>query len=191
MGVRRDLVRYYRWLRCYGYNDSHSGNISARGKKGFWITPTGAGADTLHKKDLVACPLEGDLPQGASLDASLHQAVYRARPDVGALIHSHCPFAVAMTFDGGDYTPPDFEGQYYLPTVPVLSIDYASYVAEAPARVAATLTSFRVVIVRGHGVYARGKDLNECYKWTCSLELSAKTAWLVAREAGTVVISGP
>jgi L-fuculose-phosphate aldolase len=38
--------------------------------------------------------------------------------------------------------------------------------------------------VRGHGVYATARNLNLAYKWSCSLELSARTAWL-ARVAGT------
>jgi L-fuculose-phosphate aldolase len=41
------------------------------------------------------------------------------------------------------------------------------------------------VIVRGHGVYAAGETLERAYKWTCSLELSAKTA-VIARQAGTL-----
>lgn len=190
MGLRADAVRVYRYLRRYGYNDSHSGNLSVRKGERFWVTPTGACADTLRKTELVGCDVEGALGAAASLDASLHQAVYRADPTVGAVIHSHCPYAVAMTFDGEDYVPPDFEGQYYLPRVPVLTIAYESYVAEAPQRVAGTLARARVAIVRGHGVYARGRDLNEAYKWTCSVELSAKTAWL-ARQAGKVSLSPP
>ena len=94
--------------------------------------------------------------------------------------------------EGGRYLilPPDFEGQYYLPRVPVLTVAYESYVAEAPQRVADILARARVAIVRGHGVYARGRDLDEAYKWTCSVELSAKTAWL-ARQAGKVSPSPP
>jgi L-fuculose-phosphate aldolase len=51
--------------------------------------------------------------------------------------------------------------------------------------VAEVLTEYPIAIVRGHGVYACGKDLNLAYKWTCSLEQSAKTAF-IARQAGTV-----
>lgn len=90
-----------------------------------------------------------------------------------------------MTLGGADYLPPDFEGQYYLPRVPVLSVAYDEYVEKAPALVAEALVDSRVVIVRGHGVYARGSTINEAYKWTCSLELSAQTAWL-AQMAGTL-----
>jgi L-fuculose-phosphate aldolase len=190
MSKRRDLLRHYQWLRRYGYNDSHSGNISVRTKDGFLVTPTGACADTLNEKDFLQCPISGGLPGGASLDARLHQSVYFKVDEAGALIHSHCPHAVALTIGGADYLPRDFEGQYYLPRIPVISIDYRRYVEQAAERVSDALQEFRVVIVRGHGVYARGKDLDEAYKWTCSLELSAKTAWL-AQMAGKLKDAPP
>ncbi|RMH62110.1 MAG: class II aldolase/adducin family protein [Zetaproteobacteria bacterium] len=185
MALREELVRYYRWLRQYGYNDSHSGNLSVREGDGFWVTPTGACADLLNVDDLLCCPLQGELPVGASGDAGLHQAVYRACPHASAVIHSHCPHAVALTMDGRDFTPPDFEGQLYFPRVPVVAVPYEHYFATAAARVAEVLREYRICIVRGHGVYARAETLELAYKWTCSLELSAKTAWL-ARGAGVI-----
>jgi L-fuculose-phosphate aldolase len=42
----------------------------------------------------------------------------------------------------------------------------------------------KATVVSGHGVYAAAENLNLAYKWSCSLELSAKTAFL-ARQAGT------
>jgi L-fuculose-phosphate aldolase len=180
---RADLVRHYRWLRQYGLNDSHSGNASVRVGDTVWITPTGACADTLAEDELLACPLEGPAPAAASLDAPLHLAVYRRNPALGALLHSHGPHAVALTLDGRDYDPPDFEARHYFERVPVLDIPYDRYLLDAPAWVAEALASARLAIVRGHGVYAAAASLNLAYKWTCSLELSAKTAYL-ARTAG-------
>ncbi len=133
----------------------------------------------------MACPLDGDLPAGVSGDAALHRAIYRANPQAGALIHSHCPHAVALTLNGADFVPPDFEGQLYFPRVPVISVPYEVYFEQAGEQVAATLAEHCICIVRGHGVYAWGERLNLAYKWTCSLELSAKTAWLAAC-AGTL-----
>ncbi len=184
MEIRDELARYYRWLRRFGYNDSHSGNISARDGAGFWVTRTGACADRIGAGDFRFCPLEGPLPEDASGDAELHRAVYLSCPDARALIHSHCPHAVALTLDGRDFVPPDFEGQLYFPRVPVLTVPYEVYFDEAAGAVARALGEARVCIVRGHGVYARGETLELAYKWTCSLELSARTAWL-ARLAGT------
>lgn len=184
--LRQELVRHYLWLRRYGCNDSHSGNASVRDGDRFWVTPSGCGADTLQPEQLFACPLHGPCPAGASLDAPLHQRVYQLNPRAAAILHSHGPHSVALTLNGQDFLPTDFEGQLYFPRVPVIDIPYQDYVREAPARVAETLMDFPIAIVRGHGVYAGAERLNLAYKWTCSLELSAKTA-CIARLAGTLV----
>ena len=185
MDPRLDLTRHYRWLRQFGLNDSHSGNLSVRGDTDYWITPTGACADTLEADDLVRCALTAPPPPGASLDAPLHRQVYLKNPGARAVMHSHGPYSVAMTMNGRDFRPADFEGQYYFPRVPVLDIAYADYTSIAPAAVADMLRDYPVVVVRGHGVYACAENLNLAYKWTCSFEQSAKTAFL-ARQAGTL-----
>lgn len=179
------LVNCYRWLRQYGINDSHSGNASVRLEQTVWITPTGACADTLTETDLIACPLDAPPSAGASLDAALHLAVYRHNPTTQAVLHSHGSYTLAMTMGGDDFIPIDFEGNLYFPRVPVISLDYAKYVAESPLLVAKTLMNYPITIVRGHGVYAHAQNLNLAYKWTCSLEQSAKTAYL-AKQLRTV-----
>jgi L-fuculose-phosphate aldolase len=179
---RDALVRYYRWLRRYGYNDAESGNGSIRVGDRFWITPADGGADELTSDDLIVCPIEGDLPAGASPDAALHQQLYQSQPDARALLHSHGAYSVAVSFGGRDFQPVDFEGRLCFATVPVLAIDHAEHGTEAPAQVAEALTAVPVVILAGHGVYAWGDDLKQAYRWTCSLELSAKI-YVLAREA--------
>ncbi len=185
MPIRKALRDYYGWLRQHGCNDSHSGNISARDDEVFWITPTGACADTLQAEDFIACPVWGEITAGASGDAQLHQAIYRRNGKAWAVVHSHCPHAVALTLGGDDFVPPDFEGQLYFPRVPVLEVPYEEYFERAAEQVAEMLLAHRVCIVRGHGVYAWGESLDQAYKWTCSLELSAKTAF-IARQAGVI-----
>lgn len=182
--AREALVRYYRLLRTHGYNDSHSGNGSVRVDDTVWVTPTGACGDTLDADALVACPIEGEAARGASLDATLHLAVYRANPQARAVLHSHGAHAIALSLSGEDFVPVDFEGAAYFPRVPVLDIPYAEYVAQSPARVAQTLAEHPVAMVRGHGVYAWGETLDRAYKWNCSVEAAARIAWL-ARLAGT------
>lgn len=184
MTPQEDLVRHYRWLRQYGYNDSHSGNASFRLEDHFWVTPTGACADTLRVEELLACPLEGPCPPGASLDAPLHQRVYQGNPQARAVLHSHGPYSVGVTLFGGAFKPLDFEGWLYFKEVPVLGIPYEDYVRQAPEAVAAALQLHPVALVRGHGVYACAPTLNLAYKWTCSLELSAKT-WAIAKGLGS------
>jgi len=176
-----ELLQYYRWLRIYGYNDAHSGNASIRIGPEVWITPTGACADTLASSEFIHCDTGGGIDPGASLDAPLHLEIYRQNPDAVAVLHSHCPHAVAMTMGGDDFVPADFEGRRYFPKVPVFDIRYEEYVETSPRIIGAALAMHRVVISRGHGVYAWGENLNQAYKWTCSLEMSAMTAWLAGQ----------
>jgi L-fuculose-phosphate aldolase len=183
MDPRLDLIRHYRWLRRYGLNDSHSGNISVRSGDEYWISPSGACADTLEAEQLLRCRLDAEPAAGASLDAPLHRLVYVKNPNAGAVLHSHGAYSVAVTLCGQDFVPLDFEGQYYFPRIPVLDISYPDYLTKAPERVSDALAEFPLAVVRGHGVYACAADLNLAYKWTCSFELSAKTG-LLARQAG-------
>ncbi len=185
MNVREELVRYYRLLRAHGLNDSHSGNASVRDGDTVWVTPTGCCADTLEPADLVRCHIDGSIGDGASLDARLHVMVYQKNASARAMLHSHGAHTVALTLDGADFIPADFEGRYYFPRVPVIDAPYADYVAHSAERISNVLRDHRITVYRGHGVYAQADSLNLAYKWTSSLELSAKTSWL-AKLAGTL-----
>ena len=180
MEPREDLVRYCRWLRQYGLNDSHSGNASVRDGDTAWVTPTGCCADTLEPEDLVACPVGGEPSDGASLDARLHLAVYRADPNARAVLHSHGPASIALSMIGERYQPLDFEGRYYFPDgIEIVDAGYDGYVEHSPRLVSEALTRGRICVYRGHGVYASGETIDRAYKWTCSFEHSAKIAALM------------
>ncbi|RKZ99971.1 MAG: class II aldolase/adducin family protein, partial [Gammaproteobacteria bacterium] len=68
--------------------------------------------------------------------------------------------------------------QYYFPVVPVITVPYEQYVEQAPNLVSDVLKNYKVAVVKGHGVYTCAETINLAYKWSCSVELSAKTAWL-------------
>lgn len=179
---REELVRYYAALRRHGLNDSHSGNGSVRDGGTVWITPTGAPAERLRPDELVACRLPDDVGPGASLDACLHLSVYRENRGAGAVLHAHNPHAITLTLDGKAFTPLDAEGRLYFGEVPVLTLERDHYWSrhreEAPIRVARVLACHPACILGDHGVYVQGRDLDEAYKWLCSLEHSARIAWL-------------
>lgn len=177
------LIKVYQWLRRYGLNDSHSGNASLRVGDSIWITPTGACADTLTTDELLECRLDASVDalkaSGASQDASIHLAAYRANGDTRAILHSHAPHAVALSLTGKDFTPADLEGQLYFGRVRVLNIAHGDHFGDETAgQIAHVLGTDRVVIERGHGVYAAGESLEAAYKWTTSLALSAKITFL-------------
>ncbi|MGH1538531.1 MAG: class II aldolase/adducin family protein [Gammaproteobacteria bacterium] len=176
--IKEDLVHHYRWLRKYGYNDSHSGNASVREEDTIWVTPTGACADTLTAEDLVACSIDGTYGKNASFDAKLHLEVYKQNSKAKAVFHSHGPYTIALTMNGNDFIPEDFEGKLYFPNVPVHTISFDEYSDRSPQLVANTLHQHCITVVSGHGVYACAESINLAYKWSCSLEHSAKIAFL-------------
>jgi len=184
MNIKQELIQYYQWLRQHGLNDSHSGNASVKEGDTVWITPTGACAETLTENDLIECKLNQPPTDGASLDARLHLETYRQNPKHNAMLHSHGAYSVAMTMKGKPFVPFDFEGQYYFGSVPVVNLDYNEVVEKSAGLVADELKESKAAIVCGHGVYAAAENLNLAYKWSCSLELSAKTAF-IALQAGT------
>ncbi|MCJ7556959.1 MAG: class II aldolase/adducin family protein [Gammaproteobacteria bacterium] len=180
---KRELVTFYGRLQKSGLNDSHSGNASVRCEQGMWITPTGAGADSLDLNDLVLCPAGSTPTPGSSLDAPLHAAIYLKLPEARAILHFHPAHAIALTLDGQDFLPEDFEGSYFLNRVPVLDLPYDRYTVDSPDAVSDALLENRVAIVRGHGAYVCGNCLDQAYKWASALESSARITWL-ARVAG-------
>lgn len=100
--VRDQMVAAVRRLDALGMNRGSTGNLSQRwahaGQLGMLITPTGMGADDLQPADLVWLGDDGAL-HGAwqpSSEWHFHQAVYRARPDLHAVVHTHSVHATAL-----------------------------------------------------------------------------------------------
>lgn len=100
--AREAVVAAMRRLDALGMNRGSTGNGSQRwprdGVDGMLITPTGMGADELQADDLVWVGFDGRV-QGAwqpSSEWHFHQAVYRARPDLQAVLHTHSTHAAAL-----------------------------------------------------------------------------------------------
>ncbi len=100
--LREQAVAAVRRLDALGMNRGSTGNLSHRfahaGQPGMLITPTGMGADDLRPADLVWLG-EGGAVHGAwqpSSEWHFHRAVYRARPDLNAIVHTHSVHATAL-----------------------------------------------------------------------------------------------
>ena len=100
----------------------------------------------------------------ASSDTLLHTAIY-ALGGAQAVVHAHPRHAIAMTFETDRFVPPDFEGLHFLEDVPVIS--------QGPNEVAQLATALQtrlVVVLQGHGAYARGQTLWEALHWITALK---------------------
>lgn len=181
--LRELLVRCARRMLAAGLVSGTSGNLSARapGSSRCLITPSGVDYETMRPEDLVEVDLEG-VPTGSglkpSVDTPVHVAVYRARGDVGALIHTHSPYAAAFSTLHRDVPPLITESAGYLGG----GVRVMEYVP--PARpdtgdqVAAGLGRDRAVLLPNHGVIAVGEDLRRCYNAASQVEESAHVAFL-------------
>ncbi len=166
----RDLQRVGRLLWEAGLVSSHGGNLSLRlPEGGVVITCHGAMLGRLDEDTVVALGQEeGREP---SSDTDVHRAIYEAA-GAGAVVHAHPRHAIALSLlADNDLEPLDLEGRHYLgKRVPV--VDGREHVAEA-------LRDFPIALVRGHGSYARGRDLWEALLYTSVLEESAHVLYLV------------
>ncbi|MCC7364671.1 MAG: class II aldolase/adducin family protein [Dehalococcoidia bacterium] len=162
--VGRDLYQL-------GLVTSHGGNLSIRDGSAMWITGTGTMLGRLKERHIARVFADGaHAGPTPSSDTMLHTAVY-ALTGAGAVVHAHPRHAIALSFETTTFTPEDFEGKLHLQDVPVIEQGTAQL-----ERVAGALQSRLVVLLRGHGAYARGATLWEALHWITALEESAQIA---------------
>jgi L-fuculose-phosphate aldolase len=161
-------------LYAAGLVSSHGGNMSVRQGEGLIITSHGSRLGHLAQGDLVEVRPGLEPRVEPSMDLALHQAIYAAASEVEAVVHAHPRHAIALSLTGKEIQPQDLEGQHYLGVVPV--VPRGENVAQA---LADALRQHRIVVVAGHGSYARGESLWQALQWTSVLEESAEVLWLL------------
>jgi glutamate-1-semialdehyde 2,1-aminomutase len=98
---RELVVDVCRTLLDRGYLKATEGNVSVRvpGEDAFAITPSSYDYAKMEAADICVLSLEGRQVLGvkkASIESSMHAAVYERRPDVSVIIHTHQPYASAL-----------------------------------------------------------------------------------------------
>jgi L-fuculose-phosphate aldolase len=161
-------------LYAAGLVSSHGGNMSIRQGEGLIITSHGSRLGHLAEGDLVEVRPGLEPRAEPSMDLALHQAIYVATSEAEAVVHAHARHAIALSLMGKEIRPQDLEGQHYLGVVPV--VPRGENVAQA---LADALRQHKIVVVAGHGSYARGESLWQALQWTSVLEESAEVLWLL------------
>jgi L-fuculose-phosphate aldolase len=172
-----EVVRVAREMRQRGLVAATTGNVSARLDSTMLITPTRRDYDELHVSDLVSLPVDDRRLAPAhgtpSLEWRLHAAVYRARPDVGAVVHTHSPYATARSFDPSPLVVETEECEYLeLDRICVVTPHAAGTAALAAAVVTVLGTRPSVLLAR-HGVVAVGGTPREALEMSCVVEHQA------------------
>jgi 3-dehydro-4-phosphotetronate decarboxylase len=148
-----------------GLSHGRTGNISRRLGRFVLVTATGTSLGTLEPDDIAKVPLTGETPQGIrpSKEWFLHALIYRARPECGAVIHTHSQHAVAVSclddVDSDDVIPP--LTPYFVMRVGRLPL--LPYFAPGDPELAPTAErvamAHRAMLLRNHGPIVAGDDL--------------------------------
>lgn len=165
----------------------HSGHGSARCDAGSFFINSGASTrGTLTAADIVAIDFGGALVDGAArppLEFPLHAEIYRARPDVQAIMHTHPRWSTLLTMVGAPYQVVYAQGAL-LGDVPVFDSPLSVNTREMGEKVAAALGGGSALLLKSHGAVVVGADLVECFALAAYLEENASRQYL-ALQIGT------
>jgi ribulose-5-phosphate 4-epimerase/fuculose-1-phosphate aldolase len=163
------------------------GHGSARRDSGSFYINSGASIrSTLTSTDIVAIDLDGRLQQGTAkppLEFPLHAEIYRARPQVCAIVHTHPKWSTLLSMVGAPFRPVFPQGAL-LGEVPVLDSPLSINTREMGERVAGALGDGPAVLLKSHGAVIVGVDVLECFALTVYLEDNAARQYL-AMQIGT------
>ena len=170
--IRREIIAVTHALDAAGHVPNKSGNVSCRSPGGFLITPAGVPYRDLAPGDLVELPVRGE-PSGSgprpSSEWRMHAAIYAARPDAGAIVHTHSPRATALACAGRGI--PAFHYMIALAGGDVRCMPYATFgTAELAETAVRGLEGRRATLLGNHGVIAIGGALAEAHAVAIEVE---------------------
>ncbi len=171
--LRAAIVRVAQAMDRVGFAPSKSGNVSARHGEGFLVTPSGLPYAQTQPGDLVALDLDGRVLAGERRPSSewpFHAAIYRARPEARAIVHTHSPRATALACARRGL--PAFHYMIALCGGPdVRCADYATFGTPALAENAVRgLDGRKAVLLANHGVIALGSSVDGAYAVAAEVE---------------------
>jgi L-fuculose-phosphate aldolase len=187
------LVKAGRELHDQGLVRGTSGNISSKipGTNTFLIKASGASMKLLKPEELVLVDLQGNKIRGemnTSLETPMHAAVYLARSDVQAVVHTHAPLATAFGIAKTEIVPLQVEMFMLLPNgVPIIPFAHPGSKALADV-VQKKITDYDAVILENHGVVTVGSTIETACNLNEMVEEAAKIQLVVMALAGRDVL---
>jgi len=192
--LRQGLISRCRDLEKFGLNQGTAGNLSVRHGDVMLITPSAVPYDLLTPDMIASMPVNGEYgawsgPLPPSSEWRIHLDILRARPDAGALIHTHSLYATTLSMlrkpiPAAHYMIAAFGG----PTI--RCTDYAPFGTPELSELAlAGLEGRTGVLLGSHGMVVTGTTLDEAMWRAVELETLAKMYYL-ASSIGTPAILG-
>ncbi len=187
--VALSLVEVGRFFAARGSVPATSGNFSVRtGPRTAAITRSGTDKGALVPEDILLADIESAPPPGASAETPLHLRLYRDRPEIGAVIHTHADVAAVLSYAGMDLVLSGWEllkafagvvsheARVLVPVFPndqdteALAERVASRLALEGAGSGNRSTAAPAYLLAGHGLYTWGRTLDEAKRHAVALE---------------------
>ncbi|MBI4888605.1 MAG: class II aldolase/adducin family protein [Acidobacteria bacterium] len=189
--MKQQLVDAIRMLERAGYID-HNGHCSARrDATSFYVNSGASVRGTLTVDDIVTVDLDGTLVEGTArppLEYHIHSEVYRARPDVHAVMHTHPQWSTFLTMTGAAYKPVYAQG-VLLGDMPVMDSPLSINTKPMGERLAAILGRRPGLLLKAHGAVAVGADIVECFALAAYIEENAYRQYMAMQIGEPYVFS--
>jgi L-ribulose-5-phosphate 4-epimerase len=170
--MKQQLVDAIRMLERAGIID-HNGHCSARrDANSFYINSGASVRGALTVDDIVTVDLDGNLVEGTArppLEFHIHSEVYRARPDVNAVMHTHPQWSTFLTMTGVKYQAVYAQG-VLLGDIPLMDSPLSVNTKPMGEKLAATLGSGPAALLKAHGAVTVGADVVEAFVLAAYLE---------------------
>jgi len=187
--LREELYRLHLELPKNNLVAWTSGNISARDPESgcVVIKPSGIKYEEMEPAHMVVLTLDGEVVEGdlkPSSDTASHLYVYRQRPDVNGIVHTHSAYATAfaalgrpipvyLTAIGDEFGGPIPCGGFALIGGEEIGQVVVEAIGQSPA-----------VLLKNHGVFTVGSTAEAALKAAIMVEDNARTVW-IALQIGT------
>ena len=188
---REAIVAAVRTLAEHNLNRGSAGNVSARWNGGFLVTPTGLAGDEMQPGDIVPMAMDGSW-NGARKPSSewrFHRDLYAARPEAGAIVHAHAPFATALACLRADIPP----FHYMIARFGGSSVRcaaYATFGTQALSDAAlAALEARCACLLANHGLLVFGRDLRHALDLAVEFESLCEQYWRALQVGQPVLLS--
>lgn len=159
------IIQICRDLHLRGLVSAYGGNVSLRMSNKIIITPKGCSFAQIEEDDLVVVDYAGDVLFGArepSSEAMLHIEVYRNRPDVYGVVHTHPPAATAFAYAGMTLEAISPDSHHLAENIPLVP-PYPGGSQELAIAVGEAAQKHDVILLEKHGMVTIGDDLFKAY----------------------------
>jgi L-fuculose-phosphate aldolase len=189
--MKQQLVDAIRMLERAGIID-HNGHCSARrDANAFYINSGASVRGALTENDIVTVDLNGNLVDGSArppLEFHIHSEVYRARPDVNAVMHTHPQWSTFLTMAGVTFKPVYAQG-VLLGDIPLMDSPLSVNTKPMGEKLAATLGRGPAALLKAHGVVIVGADIVECFALAAYVEENAYRQYMAMQIGDPYVFS--